>query len=131
MPHSYRRTHDLLGARIRDYYGLGEAEAAVILSDVLANLEALVGDLVPREDVGLDAGRSPQRLLEAIETMAAQLDCTQLADLVADAMGMQDSGGVTLPDKAVEPLLRFAAGLRKVSPEPPKADPREDLAPRC
>jgi hypothetical protein len=95
----------------------------VILGDVLANLEALVGDLAPREDIGLEAGRSPKRVLEAIEAMATQLDSPVLTDLVGEATAALAADSTPLPDRVVEPLQRFVQGLRKVAPEGPGEAP--------
>jgi|GEM_PF-3582654 len=123
MPHSYRRILDEFLQRIRGQYAVSEAEALVILGDVLANLDALVGDLAPREDLGLDPGRSPARILEAIETMAGHLDCQPLLDLAVEAKEACNSASLALPDKAVEPLQRFAQGLRRAAPGLPGGAP--------
>lgn len=115
MPHSYRRILDEFQQRIGSQYAMSPPEALVILGDVLANLDALVADLAPREDLGADPGRSPTRVLEALETMAGQLDSQALLDLTAEARAACSATSLALPDKAVEPLQRFAQGLRRAA----------------
>ncbi len=104
-------------SRLRTQYALSASEAALVLGDILSNLEALVHDLTPREDIGTDAGRSPERILSALEAVAAHLECPELAELAAAARASYTAAGAPLPDSVVEPLQRLVAGLRRASPE--------------
>ena len=120
MPHAYRRTQKELATYVQDHFGLTEPEALVCLNDVVKNLEALVADLLPREDVRIDPARSQERIMHTLEALSAQLPCPPLADLVAALKEAGAAGGGPLPDQALEPLSAFVQGLRRAMPPTPQ-----------
>lgn len=116
MSQRYRRIQEQLFTRTRDHFGLTDSEALLILDDVVLNLEALATDLVPREDLRVDPAKSPQRIMQALGSVADQLECAVLAEIVAGLIEAGVLDGRPLPDKAVEPLAHFVQGLRKAMP---------------
>ncbi len=116
MPQRYRRIQEQLVTFVRDQFGLSAPEALLVLDDIVLNLEAMTADLVPREDLHIDPARAPERVLQSLAALADRLHCPMLADIVANLLEADQVHGQPLPDKAVEPLLRFVHGLRKAMP---------------
>ena len=116
MTQRYRRIQEQLLFRTREHFGLSDAEALLILDDVVVNLEALATDLAPREVPHVSPARSPQRIMQALSSVSEQLECAVLVEIVADLVEAGALDGRPLPDEAVEPLLHFVHGLRKAMP---------------
>ena len=116
MSQQYRRIQEQLFTRTRDDFGLSDAEAWVILDDVVRNLEALAADLTPHAEPSADPAASPQRIMQALTSLADQLECAVLAQIVAHLAEAGILAGRPLPGPALEPLTQFVCGLRQAMP---------------
>ena len=116
MSQRYRQIQQQLFTRTRSHFGLSDSEAWLILDDAVLNLEAMAADLAPREGVQVDLAKSPQRIMQALGTLADQLECAVLAEIVADLIETGVLDGGPLPAHALEPLTHFVQGLRHAMP---------------
>ena len=102
--------------RIREHFGLSDSEARLILDDVVWNLEALVADLPGHPDRQGDLGKSPQRIMQALGSLAEQLECGVFAEILGRLSEAGAAEGLPLSEQTLEPLSLFVQGLRQAMP---------------